>query len=429
MVPLAPGQIGKTGDGMRVGLFDGVQNPESGGGHVFARELFESLLNYADQTKHQFVLFSWSGLASQPKPSFSNVEYVHLKRGSGERLRSRLMELSRAMRRKFRYPFRRFIIESGYQKFVLRNMVRYRIDLLWHMGPGCITADLPYITTVWDLQHRLQAFFPEVSTEGEWQGREDTYATSLRRAAIVLTGTEAGKAEIERFYQVPPDRIRVLPLPTPKFAIEAAGEGGQDTLAKFDLQKDYLYYPAQFWPHKNHTGLLVALKFLREKHNLLFDMVFVGSDKGNTRHARQVAKDLNLSQHVHFLGFVTEQELVALYRNAFALTFVSYFGPDNIPPLEAFALGCPVIASKVPGAEEQLGDAALLVDPKDPQQIAATIRLLHDSPALRADLVQRGRKRALRFTGRDYVEGIFAILDEFEPIRRCWSNTELYHQG
>ena len=56
-------------------------------------------------------------------------------------------------------------------------------------------------------------------------------------------------------------------------------------------------------------------------------------------------------------------ELIALYRHALALTFVSYFGPDNLPPLEAFALGCPVITSAIEGVDEQLGNAALYVNP------------------------------------------------------------------
>ena len=112
--------------------------------------------------------------------------------------------------------------------------------------------------------------------------------------------------------------------------------------------------------------------------------------------------------------------MVGLYRNAFALTYLTFFGPENLPPLEAFALGCPVIASDVAGAQEQLGECALLVDPKSPEEIASAIKSLRDDPDLRKTLVDCGFSRASRFTGRDYVRGVFRILDEFEPIRRCW---------
>ena len=83
-------------------------------------------------------------------------------------------------------------------------------------------------------------------------------------------------------------------------------------------------------------------------------------------------------------------------------------------------MGCPVIASRVSGAEEQLGDAALLVDPLDPADIAAAIKKLHDEADLRATLIKRGRARASAWTVDDFVKGAFQVLDAFVPLRRTW---------
>ena len=129
-----------------------------------------------------------------------------------------------------------------------------------------------------------------------------------------------------------------------------------------------------------------------------------------------------MDQHVDvaFLGFVPLEDLVALYRGAFALAYVTFFGPENLPPLEAFALGCPVVASDVSGAREQLGEAALLVDPRDPAKIAAGIKALHDDKDLRRRLIENGRARAERWTAKDFVREVFKTFDEFEPVRRCW---------
>ncbi len=240
------------------------------------------------------------------------------------------------------------------------------------------------------------------------------------RAAAVITGTEAGKAEIEYFYQVPKERIKILPHPTPAFALNASADDGKQVLIKYSIPENYLFYPAQFWPHKNHAGLLQAVRLLRDKYQLVFPVVFVGSDKGNQSYIRQRVAELGLSAQVHFLGFVPQEDLISLYRKAFALTYLTFFGPENLPPLEAFALGCPVVASQVPGAQEQFGNAALLVDPKDPEQIALAIKSLYEDHTLRHTLIQRGLERALKWTGEDYVKGVFSILDEFEPIRCCW---------
>ena len=121
-----------------------------------------------------------------------------------------------------------------------------------------------------------------------------------------------------------------------------------------------------------------------------------------------------------FLGFVEQNDLTALYQGAFALVYPSLFGPDNLPPLEAFALGCPVVISDYDGAREQLGDAPLYVDATAPELITASIRQMLQTPNLRAQMISRGHIRARQWTATDYVRGIFAMLDEFEAIRRCW---------
>jgi glycosyltransferase involved in cell wall biosynthesis len=237
---------------------------------------------------------------------------------------------------------------------------------------------------------------------------------------VIITGTDAGRDEVKGFYQIPDNRIRTLPQPTPRFSIEVAPDADTATLAKYGIPEGYLFYPSQFWAHKNHANLLLAVRELRDEHGLIFPVVLVGSDKGNMDYVKRLVRELGLETQVHFLGFVPEADLITFYRKAFALTYMTFFGPDNLPPLEAFSLECPVVASNVDGAGEQLGEAALLVDPKNPHQIAQAVKSLRDEPGLRQALIERGLKRASVGTGRDFINGLFSILDEFEAVRRCW---------
>jgi len=412
---------------MKVGIFLGNQLPEDGGGYTFEYEVFKSLIKFGASSDHTFVLYDWK---NEPPPEFSlsqHIEFISLQRSFRERLQSKINRTAKALEKKLRNPRSKFQIEGWYEKFILNALVTNRIDITWSLVSGCLTKELPYITTVWDLQHRVQPYFPEVSTKRQWDSREHIYSTLLRRATFIITGTETGKAEIERFYEVPEQRIKVLPFPTPQFSLNALQESDKSIFKKYKIPENYLFYPAQFWPHKNHVNLLLAVKFLRDKYDIVFPVVFVGSDKGNQSYIRQMVAELDLSEQVHFLGFVPQEDLILLYRNAFALTFVTFFGPDNLPPLEAFALCCPVVASEVSGVREQLGDAALLVDPTDPEQIASAIKSLWHDRDLRQTLVKRGLARSSKWTGQDYVKGMFSILDEFEAIRRCWNSTELYY--
>lgn len=293
---------------------------------------------------------------------------------------------------------------------------RLGIDLVWFPTPLYEQVDVPYVITIWDLEHRLQPYFPELGTHAEFTRREQLFGEALRRAAYVVTGTQVGRDEIVRFYGVEPARIRMLPHPTPSFALEAAGATPSLSLP---VPTPFVLYPAQFWAHKNHVGLLRGLAELARR-GVTVDCALVGSDTGNQAYVRQRAADLGIADRVHFLGFVERDDLVALYRNALALVYTSQCGPENLPPLEAMALRCPVIASDIAGAREQLGDAALLVDTLDANAVADAIRQVMTQTPLRDDLVRKGVARAARYTQREFGRDLGAVLDEFRRRHDLW---------
>jgi glycosyltransferase involved in cell wall biosynthesis len=402
---------------MKIGIHLGIDVPESGGVFTFQRSIGEALLEIASQSQHSFVVFHGNQVNIAPTRNVTSVP----------------LNLPKYVR-----AYYRFCRSIGYvanvlncQPFLIpqnsgvaRRIEQSGVDIVWYVGPFCYTMDMPYIITVLDLQHRLQPYFPEVSANGIWEDREQIYSIKLRRATKIIVSTEVGKKEIETFYQVPADRIQVLPYAAPKYNSSLLGIGnGENVLKKYNIPNNYLFYPGQFWPQKNHVGLLYALQILLNKWNISLPIVFTGSDKGNLDYVKTVAAELGVNNQLYFLGFVPIEDIAALYKNALALTMPTLVGPDNIPALEAFALSCPVITSDLPGFEEQLGDAALLVDPKDEEQIAFAIKSLYENKELRQNLIKKGLERVARWTWTDYVQGVFKILDKFEPIRRTWGKS------
>jgi glycosyltransferase involved in cell wall biosynthesis len=301
-----------------------------------------------------------------------------------------------------------------------RIYARDGIELLIQLAPWFegTPSQIPFAIVVWDLQHRISPWFPEVGNLQEWQRRERSYSEVLRRAAIIYTGTDEGRQQIVTYYQVLPEQVKVLRFGAPEFARDALTRN--DALVPaLGIEGDYIFYPAQFWPHKNHVVILEACKIIRERTGWKLSVVFTGSDKGNVEYIRDCTMRLGLSDVTKFLGFVDRATLVELYRNAFCLVFPTFFGPDNLPPLEAFAIGCPVVASDVPGAREQLGDAALLFKPTEEQALAASILKLRD-PAVRARQITAGREAIRRNTWEAYACGLLVTLDEFARMRRTW---------
>jgi len=282
---------------------------------------------------------------------------------------------------------------------------------------------IPFIATVWDLEHRKQPYFPEVSVTGwTWAQREQTYRAVLPRASFIVTGTQVGKNEIVHYYGVNPDNVKVVPFPVARKELREASLDVRVLREKYRIKGDFLLYPAQFWPHKNHVNLLRALDVLRQRDGLKLNLVLTGSDKGNQHYVRDKVREWELSDQVFDLGFVSREELNALYRGALALIFPSFFGPDNIPPLEAFALGCPVLASCIAGAEEQLRSAALLFNPTDPADIADKVLAVRSDPALRKQLAEEGAEIAQLRSPERYIAQIDEILNDFAAIRQCWGH-------
>jgi glycosyltransferase involved in cell wall biosynthesis len=390
---------------MKVGIYlSSIDDyAESGGCSIFVTSVLQALSAHIGKTHHELVLIT--GLNSK---SCNIYNFKPIVIPNKPFIKNKIIA----------YGLKHIGVNTPTIDEYLKEM---SIDILVYIFPmNYLTTEIPFITTVWDLEHRNQPFFPEVSRDGLWNHRDDVYSKLLKRAAFVITGTEAGKKEINFYYQVNSNRIRVIPLPVPMLESERSNRNNLNILDKYNIPRGYIFYPAQFWPHKNHANLLMATKLLYEEHGLEIPLVFVGSDQGNLEYIRTFSEKLGLIGKVFFLGFVPREDLIQLYVNAFALAYVSFFGPDNLPPLEAFALGCPVVAAHVSGAAEQLGDAAILVDPASPHSIAKGLLEIQDCNVRQA-LIARGREKvSSSFTSTDYAQELINILDEFEAVRNCW---------
>lgn len=398
---------------MKIGVYLGDLPAHEGGGFTFQWDVLQALIEFQGPSRHSFVIYS--SLTQSPAAS-ANGHHMEFERTHSEKWRKIRLWSQFGLN-----SLAPILHRIGRQGWFERSLRKHSVEMMWFVTPAFYPVDIPYVYTIWDLQHRLQPWFPEVSSQGRWEFRETYFQHALKRAVAVITPNDVGRDEAVQFYQVPKERVRTIPHPTPSFALNAPADANHEVLRKYDLPAKFLFYPAQFWPHKNHVTVLEAVKILKEAEHLELPVVFTGADKGNLQHIQDLIKQWGLQKQVRILGFVSQRDLVSLYRNALALTNVTFFGPENLPPLEAFALGCPVIASQVAGATEQLADAALMVDPKDPNDIAAAIRSLYRDPSLRERFIERGLQRAKEWTTKDYVRESLRLFDEFEPVRRCWA--------
>jgi glycosyltransferase involved in cell wall biosynthesis len=296
-----------------------------------------------------------------------------------------------------------------------------RVDLVLFPQPHpfAFEVGLPYVIAVHDLQHRLQPEFEEVSGDGEWSRREYILRNCIARAERVLVDSDVGKEHVLFFYEAygaRAERVDVLPF-VPVAAVTRA-VGAEEQLGvrrRHGIPDQYLLYPAAFWPHKNHARIIEALERLANARGMRVHAVFCGShtDPLRERHFRllmDMAAQCGVSAQVHVPGYVSVDELAALYAGASALVMPTFFGPTNIPVIEAWAHGCPVLTSDIPGIREQVGDAAILVEPRAVDALADAIHRLLTDAALRRDLAVRGMARLSGYTPLQFRQRLHDTL-------------------
>lgn len=394
---------------MNIGVYLGSHLPHEGGGFVFEETLIYGLLN--TKTKNRYIVLHTE---SSEFTSNDTILFVRLTKSNLYKIYKKIINLVNIIFLT-RIPWIHLQTKSELNKAIKKNA----IDIMWFPTPIYEDVDIPYIYTLWDLGHRLFPYFPEVGIQNNnWNKRESYYRKILPHASIIITGAEAGKKDIIDLFQIPSKTIKVVNLPVSSYVHNIPLYKSSH---HSKLPKRYIFYPAQFWAHKNHIVLLLALKVLIDS-SMDIHLVLTGSDKGNQSYIRKKVKELRLTKYVHFMGFVTQNDLIHIYKNAFALVFPSFFGPDNLPPLEAFSLQCPVLTSDIPGAKELFKDAALYFNPIDENDIVRALKHLDTQPSIRTKLIRAGLNRARTLTPERYVNEVDTIINDFGKYVRCWNN-------
>ena len=153
-------------------------------------------------------------------------------------------------------------------------------------------------------------------------------------------------------------------------------------------------------------------------------MVFTGGDMGNRKTVARFIPRNGRAEQVKILGFVPAEDMRGLYSCCRAVVMPTYFGPTNLPPLEAWMIDRPLIYSS--HLREQAGDAAILIDPDDVDELAAALKASMDD-RLCADLVEKGRRRLQEIeVQRDMAEAdLLSRLLQFEKRSRCWGRGQM----
>lgn len=261
---------------------------------------------------------------------------------------------------------------------------------------GAFATRVPSIYQPHDLQHR---HLPEFFTREEIGARESMYRAGCAQAAIVMAMSSWGRRDLLEQYDLDPNRVVVVPWAGMHETWGPADEPVLDWIRSgYGLPTDFLLYPAQAWPHKNHLGLLRALAYLRDTRKLAIPLVCTGAFNDRQPILEAEVRRLRLENQVTFTGFVDHGRLRGLYQSARALAFPSFFEGWGLPIVEAFGVGLPVACSNATMLPDLAAGAALLFDPHDQYSISHQLERVWTDEATRKELKIAGLARAEDFS-------------------------------
>jgi glycosyltransferase involved in cell wall biosynthesis len=278
-------------------------------------------------------------------------------------------------------------------------LAQRRIDLwfcpLMYALP--VDAGVPVVNTIPDLQHE---YHPEFFPAEELARRRLGYQYSCRAAAATIAISRHVAGDIARLYAVPDGKVLAIPLALDPFMEQARGDIARrvaEVRVKYGLGEEFLFYPANGWPHKNHETLVRAMARVgRERPGI--QLVLTGCPFDLPQRMQPILDEHGLHGVVRHLGYVSRDDVAGLHAASSMLVFPSLFEGFGLPLLEAMHLGAPVVCSNIGSLPEVGGDAARFFDPRSDDQIADAILGVIGDAALRGQLVEAGHQQVARFS-------------------------------
>jgi glycosyltransferase involved in cell wall biosynthesis len=268
--------------------------------------------------------------------------------------------------------------------------------------------DTPFVFTLHDFQERYYpSFFSKIDRVKRWLVKR-TLATSAKH---IVCESNYVKKDVLFFLKVDEAKVSVIPSPPTSlisnFYFDKAV--ALKIKKKYTLSDEYIFYPAQFWKHKNHINLIHAFSEL-VKDNPKLMLVLTGGKGNNYHRVSGLINLLNIGDNILYLGYISQKDLPYIYKMSNLLVMPSLFESISIPMYEAFSIGVPVCSSNVTALPEQSDGAALLFNPNNIQDIKCKIQKVINSPTLQGELINKGKEVIYNLNGTNYADSVIKVV-------------------
>lgn len=378
----------------------------NGGAKVFVVELIQRLASLAPST--QFILLTHAD--SHDELAFLDTQNVSRQIVVATPLASQPERGLRAFAEKVfrRIPLRyRSRIKRIYTKLLkpktgINSTSVFHADLLFcpFTAPTYHASDTPTVCTLYDIQYKT---YPQFFDPMDVWHRDQTFKDACRHATVIAAISDYSRISALESSDLSPDHIKTIYLRMAQRINDPNDKGADSLLSSLGLQPEkFLIYPANFWKHKNHEMLLTAFSFARTQGmSKSIKLVCTGAPGERMDWLKTVSRQMDLEDSIILPGYLSDEDLSVLLHNSRAMIFPSLYEGFGLPVIEAMTAGIPVGCSNVTSLPEVVSGAALLFDPRIPDQIASTMQILVSDDNVRSKCIKDGYARAAEFSDSD----------------------------
>ncbi len=290
-------------------------------------------------------------------------------------------------------------------EYKVRRVVRKKRFDVYHetaFTPAMV-KNIPQVFTLHDLSlKKCRSMHPR---ERVWFS-DLFFDRRIKHASHIITVSEYIRSEIVEELHVPAHKVTAIHEAPDPFFYPRGEEKIDATLSNLGLPGDYLLFVGTLEPRKNISLLIKALAELEKD----IPIVLAGWKGWGEKPWREKAREAGLDKQIYAPGYIDEESLACLYSGALALVYPSLYEGFGLPVLEAMSCGCPVICSNVASLPEVAGDAALLIDPSDAEDLANAMDMLVGDSLLRSELIKKGLQRAEFFNWQKTAEQTLEVF-------------------
>ena len=238
----------------------------------------------------------------------------------------------------------------------------------------------------------------------------------IRGCDKVIAVSENTKRDLVELYGIQPEKIEVVYSGVVKESEIVNQESGIELVRKkYNLSDHFILFLGTLEPRKNIEGLIRAFEILKKSYQLSisnYQLVIVGPKGWLCKKILKRAEQSPLREDIKFINYISPEEKFSFYRAADLFVYPSFYEGFGFPPLEAAAVGTPVIISAASSLSEVMGEAALMVDPNNPVELAESMRQCLIDQELRKNLIEKGKKRAEEFSWEKCAQAMVELFNQ-----------------